>query len=356
MRNVFSHSDASLILKIPLCQRRTRDRLIWIRDSLGQFLVRSAYIVAKEMLGREELPNELRSPIWKLIWSGWVLPKVKHFMWCLLWAMLPTTNNMNVRGMHLATRCCVCGEEAESIFHLFFGCKFSKEVWNKTCGWVFSSVETGMEMGDFWERLTIKAKQADDLEVFYYTLWMIWQNRNTSFHEFACKTPLVLANKAKIMVEEFRSTNEQNIGQLAALSSTLPLKTWQVPPVGYVKLNTDASFNHSNGAVGLGLVTRHDLGNILISALFKVDRANTVLHVKVLAILQGLRVVKEKNYRKVIVESNSLIALNLLKTGDEVMWEGESVVLDALDIAGSCDICLFKHIKREANSKAHKMS
>ena len=41
---------------------------------------------------------------------------------------------------------------------------------------------------------------------------------------------------------------------------------------------------------------------------------------------------------------------------DEVMWEGESVVLDALDIAGSCDICLFKHIKREANSKAHKMS
>ena len=58
---LFSSEDVEHILKIPLSRKSMEDRVIWSRDFLGQFSSKSAYIVARELLGREDIYVEPRS-------------------------------------------------------------------------------------------------------------------------------------------------------------------------------------------------------------------------------------------------------------------------------------------------------
>ena len=44
--NLFSSLDANLILQIPISRRVMVDKLKWVPDCLGQFTVKSAYMVA----------------------------------------------------------------------------------------------------------------------------------------------------------------------------------------------------------------------------------------------------------------------------------------------------------------------
>ena len=91
----------------------------WSLDKLGRFTVRSAYMVAKRMLRREENEVEFR--------TAKVVLKVKYFIWRLLWMILPTMDNLGAKGVNINRGCCVC-EEKESIFHIMFECRFNSGV------------------------------------------------------------------------------------------------------------------------------------------------------------------------------------------------------------------------------------
>ena len=80
IRESFSPTVADEIMDIPLSKRMTEDRLIWEQDKLGRFTVRSAYSLARIMLGREEMRMEFRSPLWKIVWTANIMPKVKYFI------------------------------------------------------------------------------------------------------------------------------------------------------------------------------------------------------------------------------------------------------------------------------------
>ena len=55
------------MLQIPISRMIMSDKLIWLFDSLGHFTVKSAYIVARKLLGREVEVIDYRSPLWKLV-------------------------------------------------------------------------------------------------------------------------------------------------------------------------------------------------------------------------------------------------------------------------------------------------
>ena len=64
-------------------------------------------------------------------------------------------------------------------------------------------VEEWVEFGDFWERIFIKARQENELELFCVSLWMIWNNRYKIFHEDITSFPQLLADKARKLVDSF---------------------------------------------------------------------------------------------------------------------------------------------------------
>ncbi|XVF07448.1 hypothetical protein REPUB_Repub06bG0139500 [Reevesia pubescens] len=62
LEELFLAKDAELIKQTSLSRCMIEDRLIWTKSNLGFFIVKSAYVVARRLLGREVQEAELRSP------------------------------------------------------------------------------------------------------------------------------------------------------------------------------------------------------------------------------------------------------------------------------------------------------
>ena len=50
VREIFLPQDAEAILSIPISESRARDRMVWAEDKRGNFMVRSAYRLARDII------------------------------------------------------------------------------------------------------------------------------------------------------------------------------------------------------------------------------------------------------------------------------------------------------------------
>ena len=102
-------------------------------DKLGLFTVRSAYSMARVVLGEEKLRMEYRSPLWKILWAANIMPKIKYFIWRVLWGILSTLDNLWRRRLNVYRNCQTCVDFNESLVHVMFECSLSKQVWREYC-------------------------------------------------------------------------------------------------------------------------------------------------------------------------------------------------------------------------------
>ena len=64
----------------------------------------------------------------------------------------------------------------------------------------------------------------------------------------------------------------------------------------------------------------------------------------------------ERGYNNIRVETDSMMAVNLISKGDLIFWDGGSLVIYVLDLAKLCDSCQFQHVGRRANSLVHALT
>ena len=115
--------DTSLVEAIPLSKTSKPDRLIWMDSVTGIFIVKLAYYVARNILGREQLTRESRMMVWRKLWTTKVAPKIKYFMWRLFHGILPTRLWLREKGVISDSNCVVCEAQRESIKHVFLNVK-----------------------------------------------------------------------------------------------------------------------------------------------------------------------------------------------------------------------------------------
>jgi len=60
-----------------------------------------------------------------MIWKPTIPYKVNCFIWLLAKEAMLTHDDLNKRGHQLTARCFLCGEQAETINHLFLHCKWT---------------------------------------------------------------------------------------------------------------------------------------------------------------------------------------------------------------------------------------
>lgn len=100
-----------------------KDCMIWQGHRQGKFSVKSAY---KEF-------NSLNSHIgcwsWKMIWKVNIPYKVACFTWLLAKEAVLIQDNLIKRGYQLCSKCYLCGQEAETINHLFLHCNWTTQLW-----------------------------------------------------------------------------------------------------------------------------------------------------------------------------------------------------------------------------------
>lgn len=152
--------------------------------------------------------------------------------------------------------CPVCGLEAETPYHILWGCSSAMDVWSageRVFQKFVADVGNFRELAEgFFEKCN-----KDVFRLFAETARQIWFRRNRWIHDGVFTHPNKVARTAAKVVEDFTVAQLGDANKVREKEVRLIL--WKKPPVGWVKVNCDASLNLAHCRVGLGVAIRdHD--------------------------------------------------------------------------------------------------
>ncbi|XP_074302945.1 uncharacterized protein LOC141637285 [Silene latifolia] len=194
--------------------------LWWIHahpDKLWVQWIHSTYIRGKEYSvgkGYSWLQQPSPDVVWyHQIWNKWTVPKHGMIAWLYQHQGLNTKDKLFRLNISSDFLCCICGNEEETPEHLFFKCKYSKEILTLIQTW------TGIDLPDSrdydWRRnarfyrLKVEILHSIMNAVTYH----VWRQRNGCRYEMQLQRPEVCV--AMIQYEIRTKVQQQIKGNLA---------------------------------------------------------------------------------------------------------------------------------------------
>jgi hypothetical protein len=101
--------------------------------------VNSVYQLVSELANLEVLSAHWHAVIFNSIWKSPTPSKACGFVWQLLHDRVPTRSNLVIRQIIDAgaeSLCPLCGEESETVAHLFLYCKVALKMWMEIFAWL----------------------------------------------------------------------------------------------------------------------------------------------------------------------------------------------------------------------------
>jgi len=126
---------------------------------------------------------------------------------------------------------------------------------------------------------------------------------------------------------------------------------WRYPPIDWVKINVDGCSKGNPGVAGAGGVSRDAISRWIVGFALNI-RICTSVGAELWAITNGLKLAWSKGFRKIILESNSSLAVDLI-TKDKIIFDKNyNLIMQARELlAKEWDIRVL-HVYKEANSVA----
>jgi hypothetical protein len=113
--------------------------------------------------------------------------KCRLHAWLAAHYRVPTVDNLQSFGMHIAeNRCALCGQDQETINHLFLLCTFTKQVWSyithRLClPEIPSDIRT---LWTSWRTISINYSCQESWDtIIIAACWTIWIERNRRVFE-----------------------------------------------------------------------------------------------------------------------------------------------------------------------------
>ena len=173
--------DIKIITSIPLSKNQMEDRNGWHFTNNGKYTVQSGYQVERVYSDKEKPPKFYGPTVDAL--KAYCLKlqcplKIRYFLWQLLSGCIAVMKNLNARGIQGDIYCSRCGDQEESINHVFFDCLPARQVWalskipsNPN---IFPTDSFFTNMDHLFWRVNPKM---DDHQ-FAWILWYIWKGWN----------------------------------------------------------------------------------------------------------------------------------------------------------------------------------
>ncbi len=145
--------------------------------------------------------------------------------------------------------------------HALVVCDWAQEVWRLSKFWELSMHVINY---DFWGLFKYASHELThtDLSLFVLTLWGIWEARNKWLYENIKMVPSHVVERVKGLFQSFvcmHSISEDSEHSNGDIS----VERWEMPPVGWYKLNVDVVVDKVNGTVGYGAVIRNSDGVVM---------------------------------------------------------------------------------------------
>ncbi|GKU94254.1 hypothetical protein SLEP1_g7776 [Rubroshorea leprosula] len=257
------------------------DTFIWGFSGNGLFKSKSAYYLARN------LPL-LSNCSWSWVWRMDTLPRIQFFLWLLKHDRLLTYDTLFNWGIVDSNICPRCHQAPETINHIFRDCFFAKLLWYLLTpntintryqnldfdGWLYAH-STHSNLSDYRKWSTS----------FSYIIWSLWYFRNQLVHE---RKKFSIAMARDFILKKINEYNQLHPASSITKSLSVVLVSWNPPPAGFIKLNTDGSANANPGEAGAGGVFRDELGNWLLGFYRNVGFTSS-LSAELWALREGLK-------------------------------------------------------------------
>lgn len=334
---------------------------------MGIFSVKAIYnLVEIKVLGAD--PFIISKKIRKI-----TPPKVVIFLWQAALNKIAVKENLLKRGVAVenAGLCSICGTHMESTSHLLLLCEPIWSLWSSifaregVCWCCPSSLESLLLE---WNSL----RQVSDpilWELIPFSLcWSIWLERNNLiFQNVIFNTENVwdlhisrIAWWIKAWGKDCPFAMTDFLLNFEAItlksSGTNPHSAvWLPPPVNFLNFNVDGSPLGNPGKSGIGSVLRNSSRQIL-GVLSEATGFLWAYEAEVKAIRKALIFCKAFNFRNVLIESDSLLAVGWVASKDNRPWKflRDLLQIDLLMVEVGCSV--VSHIFREANSMANHLA
>ncbi|GKV51783.1 hypothetical protein SLEP1_g58408 [Rubroshorea leprosula] len=125
---------------------------------------------------------------------------------------------------------------------------------------------------------------------------------------------------------------------------------WHPPPVGWVKVNVDGSSKGNPGESAASAICRSSEGKWIFGCTTRIGFTNSFM-AEVWGIVQGLTMAWNSGFRKVILESDCLAAVNRVLGEDyqDPKHLCSHLILACRQLLKRDWICQVRHVYREAN-------
>ncbi|PNT67131.1 hypothetical protein BRADI_3g21421v3 [Brachypodium distachyon] len=336
LNNFFLPIDIECIVRIKPSIRNEQDFLAWHPDKRGQFSMRSAYHLGRDIsptgqtYGATSSRPDGSSPKWKSIWNDIVPRKVNIFAWKLSRDALATQVNLCNRKMEKVRTCQVCGGEDEDSFHALVRCPNARAIWHamRSC-WDIPDPNKLQNTGPGWFLHALSTLDKTKVAMLLMMFWRIWHVHNDIMHD---KTPApVVASRrllcsymdSLLLIKQNDVVDVVKGKQVCAYSIRSKgdqkrdghLKSgdarWKPPDVDSVKLNMDGSFSPDNGSAGIGIVLHNHRGEVIFSACSSIPHCTGALKAELKACEEGLRAALGWSEKFIILESDCAETLSM---------------------------------------------
>ncbi|XP_039803633.1 uncharacterized protein LOC120667670 [Panicum virgatum] len=171
----------------------------------------------------------------------------------------------------------------------------------------------------------------------------------------ACPTSLLPAAGPFLPVPCHRATRLSPAARPFQPSSRVVLVQWTPPPHGWFKINFDGSVYHDgSGRASIGGAIRDSAGRVVL-AFAEPTKHSTVGIVEARAMIRGLRLALGLGLRRVVVEGDDLVLVQLLRgeeTQTRIPVAMHAEIVGLLRRFPGCDV---RHVYREGNTVAHTL-
>ncbi|KAF7844298.1 Non-LTR retroelement reverse transcriptase [Senna tora] len=289
------------------------DIVVWRWNNNGEFSIKSAYLAKR---GEVELDVD---PLWRSIWSWKGPPKVRTFMWLMGKDRLLTNYARFRRKRTDDLMCPRCKCHSETVIHavryyskvrdlcyMLVDPKYWDEFFNLNLhDWLLFNLKENLgRYGLDWKLC------------FGVCSRRIWLHRNALVFDGGSIFASELFWEVGVRVKEFMISGNNcalNVGNKVGKKEEI-LVAWQSPNDDWAKVNVDGSCKGDNLLAACGRVFRDAMRSWLWGMARNIGSCSS-LEAEIWGILSGMELAWEKGFRKVIVEADSKVDIDLVLNG-----------------------------------------
>ncbi|GKV14725.1 hypothetical protein SLEP1_g25551 [Rubroshorea leprosula] len=188
--------------------------------------------------------------------------------------------------------------------------------------------------------------------LFLSMLWFLWTSRNTLILEWKWTSPDVVFWQARSHALE---THFALNSAILASPRTPRWVCWQPPTEPFLKLNTNGSRNHQSGQACAGGLIRDHLGRWVHGFTVNIGFTSSFL-AELWGCREGLKLAHSLQLQHLILEMDSLMAIQLIQTRQVEKGPFSVLLTDILVLLDAFSNCIVRHTLCEGNSAADFMA